>query len=110
MENINNNEVVLNNGTAEQLDEDYFFIPLDCSSQADLQLNNEEFARGLKEFSYVSGAITSLCNSGLKPSEAIDYIMSLDAIRHNLETTKIGAKATVDASKYAFIKGELDNI
>lgn len=100
-------QCVIQTGVSE---DEYCFIELDCEHLSKYLINNKEFERGIKDYSYVCGAITALCNSGLKPSEAIDYVVNVDTIKHNLEVTKIGANATVESAKYASIKSDLENI
>lgn len=94
----------------EEEGEEIAFLPIDCTEQCLATYDDDEFQRGIDEYSYVCGALTALCNAGLSPSEAIEYIVNKDTIQHNLEVTKIGANATVESSKYASIKGELENL
>lgn len=90
--------------------ETYSFIEIDCSDQEDEVYNTENFKKGIEDYSYVCGAITALCNAGLNPTEAIEYIVNQDTIKHNIEVSKIGAEATVRAAKYASVKSELENL
>ena len=91
-------------------EEELTYLEMDCEEQYNATFDADEFQRGINEYSFVCGALTALCNSGLTPAEAIEYIVNVDTIKHNLEVTRIGADATIESSKYASIKGELENI
>lgn len=91
-------------------EDDYFFIPIDCTDQTELKIDNKLFSDGMKEYSAAAGAITVLCNAGLKPSEALEYIINKDTIKHNIEVSNITANATIESAKYASIKGEMESL
>ena len=93
-----------------ECDEEGFFIPIECPESEDLSYDNEAFQNGINDYSYICGAITAICNTGVKPDVAIEYIVNKETIKHNLEVTKIGANATIEAAKYTSIKSELENI
>lgn len=110
VENVIKDMVKSNADDNECCEEEYYMIPLDCSEQAEEHLDKDRFKKGLDDFSYASGAITALCNAGLKPSEALEYIINIDTINHNLEVSRISAEATVESAKYASIKGDMETI
>lgn len=93
-----------------ECDDEGFYIPIECPEPEELSYDNVAFQKGLDDISYVCGMITGICNTGVKPDVAIEYIVNKETIKHNLEVTKIGANATIEAAKYTSIKSELENI
>lgn len=61
----------------------------------------EEFKRGIKEASYVSGKITALFNAGLSESSILDYIITAETIKHNLKTAEINKSMNIEISRNA---------
>lgn len=107
---INIEETMCLDECDEEIVEEISFLPLDCTEQCYATFDDDEFQRGIDDYSYTCGALTALCNSGLNPSEAIEYIVNRETIKHNLEVTRIGATATVESAKHASIKNELETI
>lgn len=81
-----------------------FFEPLELGTDNlaeddRIQLDNDEFARGLKDASYACGMYTALLNCGFSMEDAVAYIFNRMNVDHNIETTKISANANIEVSK-----------
>lgn len=61
----------------------------------------DEFKRGLKETSYLAGKITAILNAGLSESSALDLILSMETVKHNIEVAKLNKEMNVEVSKNA---------
>jgi hypothetical protein len=59
----------------------------------------EEFQRGIHETSYVAGQITALFNAGLSESSVLDYLLSTQTIKHNIEVARINKEMNIEMSK-----------
>jgi len=73
-----------------------------------IQLDKDEFNRGLKDASYFSGMYTGLINSGMSMEDSVALIFNFMNINHNIETTKITAKANIEVSKNSLTLKEKD--
>lgn len=51
---------------------------IDTHNIADCKYNRNEFCKGISEMSKAAGMITALVNAGVSPSEALEYIASLN--------------------------------
>lgn len=81
-----------------------FFEPLELGTDNlaeddRIQLDNDEFVRGLKDASYACGMYTALINVGFSMEDAVAYIFNRMNVDHNIEVSKINANATVESSK-----------
>ena len=88
-----------------------FFEPLEISTSnlsenRNIQLDNEEFIKGLKDVSYACGMYTGLLNSGISVEDAIEIIIGKMNIEHSLEVAKINANASIESSKNATLVKE----
>jgi hypothetical protein len=63
------------------------------------QYDVDEFDRGIKETSYVCGKITALFNAGFSEGSVLDYLLSTETIKHNLEIAKINKETNIEMSK-----------
>lgn len=88
-----------------------FFEPLELGTDNlaeddRIQLDNDEFVRGLKDASYACGMYTALINVGFSMEDAVAYIFNRMNVDHNIETTKISANANIEVSKNVAIAKE----
>jgi len=87
-----------------------FFEPLEINtsnlSENTIQLDKNEFMRGLKDSSYVSGIYTGLLNSGISVEDAVEIVIGKLNIEHSLEVAKINANASIESSKNATLVKE----
>lgn len=51
--------------------------------------DEEEFHRGIKETSYLSGKITALLNCGLSEQTVLDYLLNEATIDYNLKAANV---------------------
>ena len=65
----------------------------------DIQLDKDEFIRGLKDASYFSGMYTGLINSGMSMEDTVALIFNFMNVNHNIKTTEISANANIEVSK-----------
>ena len=70
----------------------------------------EEFKRGVKETSYISGVITALFNAGFSEASVLDFILNKETIKHNLETAKINKDMSIEISKNQRIMAEKNEL
>jgi len=99
--------------TTQSSDVILFFEPLEInmdglSENINIQLDNEEFIKGLKDVSYACGMYTGLINTGFSIDDAIEIILGKMNIEHNIEIAKISANATIESSKNMVISKEKD--
>ena len=59
----------------------------------------DEFDRGIKDTSYTVGVITALFNAGLSESSVLDYLLSTETIKHNIEVAKLNKETNIEISK-----------
>jgi len=88
-----------------------FFEPLEINTSnlaenTNIQLDNEEFIKGLKDVSYACGMYTGLINSGFSVEDAIEIVIGKLNIEHSLEVAKINANASIECSKNATLVKE----
>lgn len=95
---------------AKNEDDTDFFLPLNCSEQCENILDNEEFNRGIKEYSYWCGAFTAMVNCGINSSQAMEMIINNETIKHNIEVTKINTDSQIEISKNTSINNSLETI
>jgi hypothetical protein len=63
------------------------------------QYDLEGFDKGIKDTSYTVGVITALFNAGFSESSVLDYLLSTETIKHNLEVAKINKETSIEMSK-----------
>jgi len=88
-----------------------FFEPLELSTDNlaednNIQLDSDEFKRGLKDSSYYAGIYTGLINSGMSMDDSITLILNKMNVDHSVQITNINANATIESSKNATILKE----
>ena len=71
-----------------------------------VQLDKDEFIRGLKDASYFSGMYTGLINSGISMEDTVALIFNFINVNHNIETTKISSSANIEVSKNVAVSKE----
>jgi phosphorylcholine metabolism protein LicD len=74
-------------------------LELDISNLDGIQYDNDEFAKGIKETSFIAGQITALLNVGLTSAQAIDFLINEKTILHNLSLAKVNNKTSIEVSK-----------
>jgi hypothetical protein len=72
--------------------------------------DTEEFYRGIKDFSYISGAITALLNVGVSESFALDYLLNQETIKYNLLAAEINRDMSVEISKNQKVMAEKNEL
>jgi len=90
-----------------------FFEPLEITTDNltednNIQLDSDEFKKGLKDSSYYSGFYTGLINSGISMDDSITLILNKMNVDHSVQITNINANASIEASKNATILKEKD--
>lgn len=79
---------------------------IDLSNVDNLTLNRDKFQEGLDFVSFLAGAITGLCNIGITPNKAMDYIvdsqMTKEAMEHNIEMANIQKDTAIETAKFDF--------
>jgi len=71
-----------------------------------VQLDKDEFVKGLRDASRACGMYTALINSGWSVEDSVAYIFNFMNVSHNIETTKINANASIEVSKNATLSKE----
>lgn len=101
---INNIEDIIQNiqNEPEETEKMIFFcdpILVNLKEVENLTLNKQEFNRGLKDSSYISGFYTGLINVGFDHEYAINLILTKMHSDMNIEMAKINANSNVEVSK-----------
>lgn len=84
----------------------YFLPPLEITTDnlaedVNIQLDKDEFIRGLKDASYVCGMYTALVNCGISLDDAVVYIFNRMNIDNNIKISEISANSSIEVSKNA---------
>lgn len=65
--------------------------------------DSEKFLKGVHSVSELCGKITALCNVGINPHKALDYLMEVqlsdDVLKNNSDVAKMNADANVEISR-----------
>lgn len=61
--------------------------------------DTEEFHKGIKETSYLSGVITALLNTGVSEGFVLDYLLNKETIKHNIKTAEINKEMNIEIAK-----------
>lgn len=69
--------------------ESQFYIPMELENLKGIKYDKKEFDKGVKDYSYVAGAISSLLNAGLSSTDALNYIINRETIEHNFKLQEI---------------------
>lgn len=69
--------------------ESQFYIPMELENLKGIKYDKKEFDKGIKDYSYVAGAISSLLNAGLSSTDALNYIINRETIEHNFKLQEI---------------------
>ena len=69
--------------------ESQFYIPMELDNLEGIKYDKKEFDKGVKDYSYVAGAISSLLNAGLSSTDALNYIINRETIEHNFKLQEI---------------------
>ena len=78
---------------------------LDTNNISDIKLNKKLFIDGVDEVSKLCGMISALCNVGITPSAALNYISNKEesdkAIDYNYKISELNSNAIIESSKYS---------
>jgi len=85
-----------------------FILDTDNLEDDSVQLDKDEFVRGLKDASHACGMYTALINSGFSVEDAVSYVFNFMNVSHNIETAKINANSSIEVSKNVAISKEKD--
>ena len=78
--------------------ENMILLPLEAIN--DVDIDSVEFRKGLKEYSYIAGAITAMTNAGASAVDALGYLLNVKIAEVNMVAMKLKCKAQVDSAKY----------
>jgi len=74
----------------------------------DIQIDKDEFVKGMKEASYFSGFYTCLINSGMSMEDVISIIMNKMNVDHNILMSRIQTDGSIEVSKNSVLLKEKD--
>jgi hypothetical protein len=74
-------------------------IYINTENVEELELDKDEFNKGLKESSYIAGFVTGLINSGWDLDSSINYLFAKLNSSMNIDISNINAKANIETSK-----------
>lgn len=75
-------------------------IGIDTENLAeDVEFDNDEFRRGLKEASYLGGLYTGLLNAGFPLEDASNYIFAKMNADMNIKIAELNSQAQIQVSK-----------
>jgi len=72
----------------------------------DIQIDKDEFIRGMKESSYFAGFYTGLINVGMSVEDSVALIFNFMNVNHNIEISKVNANASIESSKNVTVAKE----
>jgi hypothetical protein len=61
--------------------------------------DQDEFTRGIKDASYISGFFSACKNSGMYSADIISILLNRETIEHNLKTANINKEMNIEMSK-----------
>lgn len=94
----------------DSLTSDNELIPMDLSNVEEMKPDKASFSKGVKDYSYIAGAVTILMNSGLSAELALECVMSREAIDMNITLQDRTNKANVDIAKLGSVQVERNTI
>ena len=74
----------------------------------DIQIDKDEFVKGMKEASYFSGFYTCLINSGMSMEDVVSIIMNKMNVDHNILMSQIQTNGSIEVSKNSVLLKEKD--
>jgi len=74
----------------------------------DIQIDKDEFIKGMKEASYFSGFYTCLINSGMSMEDVVSIIMNKMNVDHNILMSRIQTDGSIEVSKNSVLIKEKD--
>jgi len=77
-------------------------------NDADVQIDKDEFIKGMKDASYFSGMYTCFINSGFNMEDAISIIMNKMNVDHNILMSRIQTDGSIEVSKNSVLIKEKD--
>jgi hypothetical protein len=72
--------------------------------------NTDDFYKGIEDYSYISGAITALLNTGVSESFVLDYLLHKQTIEHNLKAAELNKEMSIEISKNQRIMTEKNEL
>jgi type II secretory pathway component PulF len=81
-------------------------IELNVDNLTDIEINKDNFSKGLKDISYTCGMLTGLINIGLSPKDALDYVLNQENINHNQRLQDKINNNNIEVSKIQQLKIE----
>ena len=86
-----------------------FLISTDnLENDKDIQIDKDEFIKGMKEASYFSGFYTCLINSGMSMEDVVSIIMNKMNVDHNILMSRIQTDGSIEVSKNSVLLKEKD--
>jgi len=76
---------------------------IDKNSISEITFDAKEFAKGVKDYSFVAGQITALVNCGLSPEMAMSYVL-------NKESVTLQKEMNVEMAKYGSLNKEKNEL
>jgi len=77
-------------------------------NDTDIQIDKEEFIKGMKDASYFSGFYTCLINSGMSMEDVVSIIMNKMNVDHNITMSQIQTNGSIEVSKNSVLVKEKD--
>jgi hypothetical protein len=72
--------------------------------------HQEEFARGIKDASWIAGFYTTCKNAGMYGSDIVNILINRETIEHNLRSSEINSKMNIEMSKNQAINLEKNQL
>lgn len=83
-------------------------IYIETDNLDNVEYDQEDFARGVKDISYLCGQITALVNTGLPPEVALDYLFNLklnnDNIENSIKLTELNSETQIKCAELSDAK------
>ena len=83
-----------------------YFIPIDISNLDGAKINKKKFQEGLDDFSYYSGVISVLMNSGISAQDAMSWVLNDQTLKSNKEMQLLVNENNIVVAKIQLAKAE----
>jgi len=88
--------------------EPFSILTDNLENDKDIQIDKDEFIKGMKEASYFSGFYTCLINSGMSMEDVVSIIMNKMNVDHNITMSQIQTNGSIEVSKNSVLIKEKD--
>lgn len=85
----------------EEEEEDYRYMPLNTDNLEEVRIDTSDFKLGVDAMSYAAGQITALCNVGMTPEQAMEFVLSSKTMELQEKLHKMNVTKDIQVAKFA---------